>query len=330
MTVQFILPETTSFPKERKLHDRLFLVLLYNLLCKTFKDHSSAFAASALSERNPLLQERCFPIASAKVEHFCIPCKTSPKKKCEKISFAPILPLHNIAKSALKPIFSPLPHPTFFAPKSPFFPLFPVLDSISGDFSRNRSRFLPCEAHFFSSFPILSPTSGDFSMARPRFSPFYRLFSFPFSHFETKSRRFSDVTSLFSTPNFNFSSLRPVLPHTSDISSRDPTLYYRHTSLFALRKGFFISCFPHSSRPAPPSYFPLISFPSLIPPYLHPSPSFSHIPPHFSISLPNKRTIARTLAHYARTPAHTHTSGGFRFFPSPLHPPSTIRCTSTH
>ena len=44
MTVQFILPEATSFPKERKLHDRLFLVLLYNLLCKTFKDHSSAFA----------------------------------------------------------------------------------------------------------------------------------------------------------------------------------------------------------------------------------------------------------------------------------------------
>ena len=170
MTVQFILPEATSFPKERKLHDRLFLVLLYNLLCKTFKDHSSTFAASLRSERNSLLQERCFPIASAKVGHFCIPCKTSPKKKCEKISFAPILLLHSIAKSALKPIFSPLPHPTFFAPKSPFFPLFPVLDSISGDFSRARSRFLPCEAHFFSSFLVLDPTSDDFSGNLSHFS----------------------------------------------------------------------------------------------------------------------------------------------------------------
>ena len=153
MTVQFILPEATSFPKERKLHDRLFLVLLYNLLCKTFKDHSSAFAASALSERNSLLQERCFPIASAKVGHFSIPCKTSPKKKCEKISFAPILPPHSMAKSAVKPIFPPLPHPSFFVPKSPFFPLFPVSNPISGDFSRDRARFLPCEVHFFLVFP---------------------------------------------------------------------------------------------------------------------------------------------------------------------------------
>ena len=169
MTVQFILPEATSFRLERKLHDRLFLVLLYNLLCKTFKDHSSAFAASSLSERNPLLQERCFPIASAKVEHFCIPCKTSPKKKCEKISFAPILPLHNIAKSAAKPIFSPLPHPTFFAPKSPFFPLFPVLDSISGTFSRNRTRFFLVKPTFFSSFLILTLNSGDFSRNISRF-----------------------------------------------------------------------------------------------------------------------------------------------------------------
>ena len=162
MTVQFILPEATPFPKERKLHDRLFLVLLYNLLCKTFKDHSSAFAASVLSERNSLLQERCFPIASAKVGHFCIPCKRSPKKKCEKISFAPILPSHNIAKSVVKPIFSPPPHPSFFASKSPFSALFPISNPISGDFSRNCSRFLPCEAHFFLVFPRFESDFGHF------------------------------------------------------------------------------------------------------------------------------------------------------------------------
>ena len=121
MTVQFILPEATSFPKERKLHDRLFLVLLYNLLCKTFKDHSSTFAASLRSERNSLLQERCFPIASAKVEHFCIPCKTSTKKNARKNSFVPILLLHSIAKSAVKSVFSLHPLPVISSPKPPFF-----------------------------------------------------------------------------------------------------------------------------------------------------------------------------------------------------------------
>ena len=171
MTVQFILPEATSFPKERKLHDRLFLVLLYNLLCKTFKDHSSAFAASALSERNSLLQERCFPIASAKVGHFCIPCKRSPKKKCEKISFAPILSSDSVAKSAVKPIFSPLPHPSFFTPKSPLFPAFPRFKSVFGRFSRDRARFLPCEAHFFLVFPRFGSVFGRFFEESNSFFP---------------------------------------------------------------------------------------------------------------------------------------------------------------
>ena len=124
MTVQFILPEATSFPKERKLHDRLFLVLLYNLLCKTFKDHSSTFAASLRSERNSLLQERCFPIASAKVGHFRIPCKTSTKKNARKNSFVPILLLHSIAKSAVKSVFSLHPLPVISSPKPPFFARF--------------------------------------------------------------------------------------------------------------------------------------------------------------------------------------------------------------
>ena len=166
------------------------------------------------------------------------------EKKCEKISFAPILPLHSIAKSAVKPIFSPLPHPAFFTPKSPFFPLFPVLSPFSGDFSRDSARFLPCEAHFFSSCLVLDQTSDDFSRNFSRFS--LRL------------------------PHFQF-----MLPHPSPLS---PTSFL--------------------------------------------------IPPHFSIFLPNKRTIVRTLVHYVRTrtPAHTRTSGGFRLLPSPLHPPITIHC----
>ena len=178
---------------------------------------------------------------------------------------------------------------------------------------------------FFSSFLVLSPFSGDFSMARTRFFPFYRLFSFPFSHFESNFRRFFDGTSLFSAPNFNFSSLRPVLLHASGTSSRDLTLYFP-------RKYFSDSAFPflHPLLHLPISIdflsAPLSPLPS------PPSPTFFLIPPHFSIFLPNKRTIARTLAHYARTrtPAHIHTSGGFRLLPSPLHPAFVIRCTSIH
>ena len=79
------------------------------------------------------------------------------------------MPSHSIAKSAVKPVFSPLPHPSFFAPKSPFFALFSVSNPISGDFSRDSARFLPCEAHFFSSFLVLTLNSGDFSRNISRF-----------------------------------------------------------------------------------------------------------------------------------------------------------------
>jgi len=120
LTVQFILPEATSFPKERKLHDRLFLVLLYNLLCKTFKDHSSTFAASLRSERNSLLQERCFPIASAKVGHFSIPCKTSTKKNARKIHLPPFCYFIAWQNRQLSPFFHFIP-PVISHPKPPFF-----------------------------------------------------------------------------------------------------------------------------------------------------------------------------------------------------------------
>ena len=120
MTVQFILPEATSFPKERKLHDRLFLVLLYNLLCKTFKDHSSTFAASLPSERNSLLQERCFPIASAKVGHFSIPCKTSTKKNTRKIHLHPFCYFIALQNRQLSPFFRFVPSLRFLPQNRPF------------------------------------------------------------------------------------------------------------------------------------------------------------------------------------------------------------------
>ena len=169
-------------------------------------------------------------------------------------------------------------------------------------------------------------------MARSRFSPFYRLFSFPFSHFESKSRRFFEGTSLFSALKVYFSSLRPVLPHTSGTSSRDLTLYYRHTSLFAQREYFSDSGFPFL-RPLPHLHISIDFLSALHPPSLFTTPplSFSFLPTFPSPSPINKRTIARTLAHYARTrtPAFTRTSGGFRLLPSPLHPPLSIHWAPT-
>ena len=134
---------------------------------------------------------------------------------------------------------------------------------------------------------------------------------------------FQPRNSLFPCFSLYFPTLRALLREISPIIfSALPFLHC--VKVFPIRLfPFFILCSTF--------LFPLISFPSLIPPYLHPSPTFFLFPPQFSIFLPNKRTIVRTLAHYARTrtPAPTHTSGGFRLLPSPLHPPPAIHCTLT-
>ena len=135
---------------------------------------------------------------------------------------------------------------------------------------------------------------------------------------------FQPRNSLFPCFSLYFPTLRALLREISPI-------IFSALLLFSQRECFSYSCFPHSSRPAPPSSPDLRPLrPSFTPPFTS-FPTFFLIPPHFSISLPNKRTIARTLAQYARTrtPAHTHTSGGFRFFPSPLHPPSAIHWAPT-
>ena len=219
------------------------------------------------------------------------------------------MPLHSIAKSAVKPIFSPLPHPIFFAPKSPFFPLFPVSNPISGDFSRDRARFLPCEVHFFLVFPRFGSDCRRFFDGTLSFFPFYRLFPFPFSHFESKLRRFFDGTSLFSAPKLTFSLLFPVFPHASGTSSRDLTHYFLRTPLFTQREGFSYSCFPHSSRPAPPSYFPLISFPPLSHPALHllPPLSLTFLPTFPSPSPINARSRAPSRTTRVRVRLHIPT-----------------------
>ena len=152
MTVQFILPEATSFPKERKLHDRLFLVLLYNLLCKTFKDHSSTFAASSRIRAHPSFARALLPDCECKGRAFLHSRHDYDEKKCEKKSFAPILLLHGIAKSAVKSIFSLHPLPVISSPKSPFFVRF---GHFWGKFHLFRGVFLFCSRDFLAQNLIL-------------------------------------------------------------------------------------------------------------------------------------------------------------------------------
>ena len=145
-------------------------------------------------------------------------------------------------------------------------------------------------------------------MARPRFFPFYRLFPFPFSHFESKFRRFFDGTSLFSAPKLTFSLLFPVLPHASGTSSRDLTLYFPRTPFFTQRECFSNSCFPHSSRPAPPLSPDLLPFrPSYPLTFTLPPLSFSVLPTFPSSSPINARSRAPSRTTRVRVRLHIPT-----------------------
>ena len=168
---------------------------------------------------------------------------------------------------------------------------------------------------FFSSSLVLGPTSCTFSMARPRFFPFYRLFPFPFSHFESNFRRFFDGTSLFQPRNsifprfvLYFPILRALLREISPIIfSALPFLHC--VKAFPIRLfPFFILCStflfsidflsaPHSPRPSPPS--PL-SF-SFLPTFTSPSPLL-HLPPQ----LTHDRAHPRALRAYEYTRTHVH------------------------
>ena len=160
-------------------------------------------------------------------------------------------------------------------------------------------------AHFATSWHCKIGSKAHFFAAPPPHLFRSKISVFPaFPRFEPDFGRFFEGSSSFFPCEAHFFSSSLILT----LISEDFSL---NISRFSLRLPHFQFMLP---RPSPPS------------------PTFFLIPPHFSIFLPNKRTIARTLAHYARTrtPAPTHTSGGFRLLPSPLHPPSAIRCTSTH
>ena len=99
-----------------------------------------------------------------------------------------------------------------------------------------------------------------------------------------------------------FSLLRP---HTSGTSSRDLTLYLRHTSLFAQREGFFHFVLPFLSH-LPHLHFPTTVFP---PHNLHslftpPPLSFSFLPTFPSPSPINARS--RAPSHTTRVRVRPH------------------------
>ena len=97
-----------------------------------------------------------------------------------------------------------------------------------------------------------------------------------------------------------------VLDPTSDDFSGNLSHFSLRTPLFALREGFFISCFPHSSHPTPHSYFHCFPFrPTTFPPSSLPPPlSFSFLPTFPSPSPINARSRAPSRNTRVRVRSH--------------------------
>ena len=135
---------------------------------------------------------------------------------------------------------------------------------------------------------------------------------------------FQPRNSLFPCFSLYFPTLRALLREISPIIfSALPFLH--SVNAFPIRASLILHALLHLYLPI---YSPSVPHPppSSLPPHFfsHSSPLF-HSPPQ----LKHKRAH---IAHHARTrtPAPTRTSGGFRFFPSPLHPPFANHCKSTH
>ena len=180
--------------------------------------------------------------------------------------------LHSIAKSAVNPIFSPLPHPTFFVPKSPFFLLFSIQNSISGDFSRDRARFLPSVVHSFSCFPRFKSDFGRFFRGlAPPFS-FALLFSQNKTLFPIRAFLFTHpllhLPLRIYSPSVPHSSLTFTPPHfllhSSPLFHLSPQLTHKRAHSRALRAYTYERTHPHFRRfsfiaftPSPTSCNPL-------------------------------------------------------------------------
>ena len=226
-----------------------------------------------------------------------------------------------MAKSGVKPIFSPLPTPPFSPRNLRFSRFSPFRTRFRAIFRGYAPVFCPVKSTFFSSFLVLGLTSDDF---RGIVLVFSRSTVYFLSHspiLNPISGDFFDGTSLFSAPKLTFSLLFPVLPHASGTSSRDLTHYFLRTPFFTQRECFSDSCFPHSSRPAPPLSPDLLPFRSSSPSLFASSPLFFSFLPTFPFPSPIK---AQTRAHrasrayaYTRTHPHVRRFSLFSFTTSP-------------
>ena len=213
---------------------------------------------------------------------------------------------HSIAKSAIKPIFSPLPHPSFFAPKSPFFALFPVSNPFRAIFSRKRARFLPCEVHFFIVLPRFGSDFGHFFDGTPSFFPVLPSISFPIlpilnpisGDLSMARHSFQPRNSLFPCFSLYFPTLRALLREISPIIFS--ALSFLHCAkAFPIRAPLILHVLLHLHLPI---YAPSVPHP---PPSSLPLPlSFSSLPTFPSPSPINART--RTPSRSTRVRVRTH------------------------
>ena len=200
--------------------------------------------------------------------------------------------------------------------KPTFFSSCLVLDPTSDDFSIACSRFLPCEAHFFLVFPRSGSDFGRFFDGSPTFFPVLPSISFtilpilnPISGDFSRARHsFQRRTSIFPCFSLYFPTLRALLRDISPFIF--PTLPFLHSmNAFPIRASLILHALPHP-------YLPIYPLRPSFPLPLRPLPQF----PSHSSPLTHERAHPLAIRAYA----YTHTSGGFRLLPSPLHPPFAI------
>ena len=196
-------------------------------------------------------------------------------------------------KIGSKAHFSISPPPHLFRSKISVFPAFPRFKSVFGRFFDGSLSFFALRSPLFLVFPRFGSDFG----------------------------RFFDGTLLFSAPKLTSSLLFPVLPHTSGTSSRDLTLYFLLTPLFAQREGFSDSVFPFLHH-LPHLYLPIYAPSPLIHPTLHLPPPlfFSFLPTSPSPSPTNTRSCApsrTTRDAYACTYPHVRRFSFIAFTASP-------------
>ena len=204
------------------------------------------------------------------------------------------MPSHSIAKSAIKPIFSPLPPPQLFRPKISVFLAFLHSEPYFGRFfERSHSFFCPAKCSLSCPSPFRTRFRAIFRGTAPVFCPEKRSFFLPFSILHPVSDDFSrDRPTLF-PPHSPFHRTRPSFRF--ELSSSLPLLHLP-LRIYSLSGN-------HSPLIFTPPHF-----------LSHSSPLF-----HLSPQLTNRRAHSRASRAYTyeRTHPHVRRFSFIAFTPSP-------------